>query len=180
VNSHGRSHLQLSTYSERRAKRDRYRRARRLAPDVFQTHTEYVVKAHEAYKEMRDRLLGHPDDETEKAISRSEQTDDPDIVAKELNDAEDRVVRENNAVESIVERRGRSDGNAGDERDERSLELQLVKQLMDLTVRLEAEAREMMLDTMEHGIARTLLLADRNGKLGPSLCSCDLTESANS
>jgi len=169
------AHTQLSTYSERRAKRDRYRRARRAAPDVFQTHTDYIVKAHETYKDMRDRLLGHVDDDTKRSSGDSKAQDTTEDVQEELNDAEQRVVREYNAVESIVKRRGRSDGVPGDEHDERALELDLVKQLMDLTVRLEAEAREMLLDSMEHGIARTLLLADRNGR--PPLaaripCSC--------
>jgi potassium channel subfamily K len=68
-----------------------------------------------------------------------------------------------------------SDAQHGDNRDEQGdgeesshggtqkLEVDLLKQLMDLTVQLEAEARQMMLDSMEKGIARTLLLADRNG-----------------
>lgn len=54
-------------------------------------------------------------------------------------------------------------GGKGDRGGEHALEVDLFKQLMDLTVQLEAEARQMMLDSMEKGIARTLLLADRNG-----------------
>lgn len=145
------------------------------------------MKAHETYKEMRDRLLGSPDDEDEKVVdngdgekvgdiedgenaaAETEPQDTADNVAKELNDAEKRVVRESAAVESIVKRRGRSDGAEGDEKDERALEMKLVRQLLDLTVRLEAEAREMLLDTMEHGISRTLLLADRNGVSFPAV-----------
>lgn len=39
----------------------------------------------------------------------------------------------------------------------------LVQQLMERVIRLEAEARQLLLDSMDHGVARTLLLADRNG-----------------
>ncbi|KAK8869612.1 hypothetical protein IAR55_000179 [Kwoniella newhampshirensis] len=48
------------------------------------------------------------------------------------------------------------------EEDERHLQIDLLKQLMNRTIRLEAEARQMMLDSMDKGVARTLLLADRN------------------
>ncbi|RSH94166.1 hypothetical protein EHS25_003969 [Saitozyma podzolica] len=49
-----------------------------------------------------------------------------------------------------------------EDQDVRELEMYLLRQLMELMVRLEAEARQMLLDSMEKGVARTLLLADRN------------------
>ncbi|CAD6573140.1 MAG: hypothetical protein TREMPRED_000733 [Tremellales sp. Tagirdzhanova-0007] len=52
--------------------------------------------------------------------------------------------------------------NTGQTDEERKLELDLLKQLMNRTIQLEAEARQMLLDSMDGGVARTLLLADRN------------------
>ncbi|WVQ98939.1 hypothetical protein IAU59_006071 [Kwoniella sp. CBS 9459] len=49
-----------------------------------------------------------------------------------------------------------------EESSERQLELDLLRQLLKRTIQLEAEARQMLLDSMDHGVARTLLLADRN------------------
>ena len=43
----------------------------------------------------------------------------------------------------------------------------LVQQLLDRVIKLETQARGMLLDNLEHGVARTLLVADRNGM---SLC----------
>ncbi|WWC69262.1 uncharacterized protein I206_103200 [Kwoniella pini CBS 10737] len=48
------------------------------------------------------------------------------------------------------------------ENEERKLEIDLLKQLMRKTIQLEAEARQMLLDSMDKSVARTLLLADRN------------------
>jgi potassium channel subfamily K len=68
--------------------------------------------------------------------------------------------------------RGCGGGSGGSDRQDESeketkrhhrVQVDMMKQLMDLTVQLEAEARQMMLDSMDKGIARTLLLADRNG-----------------
>jgi potassium channel subfamily K len=47
----------------------------------------------------------------------------------------------------------------------RELESHLLRKLVELMVRLETEARQMLLDSMEKGLVRTLLLADRNGEL---------------
>ncbi|OCF71649.1 hypothetical protein I204_07709 [Kwoniella mangroviensis CBS 8886] len=49
-----------------------------------------------------------------------------------------------------------------DETGERQLEIDLLKQLLRKIIQLEAEARQMLLDSMDKGVARTLLLADRN------------------
>lgn len=40
----------------------------------------------------------------------------------------------------------------------------VIDQLMDLIIRLEVESRDIILGSMEKGVPRTLLLADRNGK----------------
>ncbi|WWD01178.1 hypothetical protein V866_008118 [Kwoniella sp. B9012] len=49
-----------------------------------------------------------------------------------------------------------------DEADEKQLEIDLLKQLLRKTIQFEAEARQMLLDSMDKSVARTLLLADRN------------------
>lgn len=46
--------------------------------------------------------------------------------------------------------------------DANRMELYLVKELVDRVTRLEAQSRQMLIDTMDQDIARTLLLADRN------------------
>lgn len=61
---------------------------------------------------------------------------------------------------------GDDDGKKEDE-DEHQLAVDLIKQLLNRTVQLEAEARQMLLESMPHEIARTLLLADRNGPSPP-------------
>jgi potassium channel subfamily K len=74
---------------------------------------------------------------------------------------------QNGSVKDESGRKERQKGERGQDeeegKDERELELHL-RRLMELTVRLEAEARHMLLDSMEKGVARTLLLADRNGE----------------
>ena len=61
------------------------------------------------------------------------------------------------------------DGNVLNDEDMEADQLSkgIIKKLMTLTIMLEAEARQMLLDCMDKGVARTLLLADRNGKLLP-------------
>lgn len=39
----------------------------------------------------------------------------------------------------------------------------LVRQLLDRVVKLEMQARRLLLENLDHGVARTLLVADRNG-----------------
>jgi len=46
--------------------------------------------------------------------------------------------------------------------DSHRLELYLLKELVDRVTRLEAQSRQMLIDTMDKDVARTLLLADRN------------------
>ncbi|KIR71224.1 potassium channel protein [Cryptococcus deuterogattii CA1014] len=47
-------------------------------------------------------------------------------------------------------------------KEERQLEVDLLKQLLAKTVSFEVEARQMLLDSMQKGVERTILLADRN------------------
>ncbi|ADV20024.1 potassium channel protein [Cryptococcus gattii E566] len=47
-------------------------------------------------------------------------------------------------------------------KEERKLEVDLLKQLLAKTVSFEVEARQMLLDSMQKGVERTILLADRN------------------
>lgn len=49
-------------------------------------------------------------------------------------------------------------------KEERKLEVDLLKQLLAKTVSFEVEARQMLLDSMQKGVERTILLADRNGE----------------
>lgn len=103
---------------------------------------------------MRDRLFGQKVDQSDVATGT-----DKKVVQEELNTAERRLVREYNAAEKLVNER--TDTHATD--DSRDLEQDLVKQLMDLVIKLEAESRDLLLASMNQGVARTLLLADRNG-----------------
>ena len=52
----------------------------------------------------------------------------------------------------------------------------LVQQLLDRVIKLEMQARGMLLDNLEHGVARTLLVADRNGAFSPFLGRPQLTK----
>lgn len=49
-------------------------------------------------------------------------------------------------------------------KEERQLEVDLLKKLLAKTVSFEVEARQMLLDSMEKSVERTILLADRNGE----------------
>lgn len=130
------------------------------------------MRANESYGEMRDRLLGQAENPDATA---GESGAEKKEVQEELNTAEKRVMREWSAAEKFAKDRTEShDGSNGDEPTNgktvhgqndaaRELELDLIKQLMDLVIKLEAESRDLLLTNMEHGIPRTLLLADRNG-----------------
>ncbi|ODN83387.1 hypothetical protein L202_01531 [Cryptococcus amylolentus CBS 6039] len=79
----------------------------------------------------------------------------------------------NNSVQSNGDGNGRANVGAqvaqtssGDDivmtRAERELEVDLLKQLLTRVVRFEVGARQMLLDSMDKSVERTLLLADRN------------------
>lgn len=105
------------------------------------------------------------------AVGNSRRLDDDDQV---IGDDQDRA-------EALVERTRRTESstrgaNGEDMTEERQLVLDLVKQLVDRAIRLEAEGRQMLLDSMPNEVARTLLLADRNGaSLLPRLPYVSLT-----
>jgi len=83
-----------------------------------------------------------------------------------LKEGENRIQDDFDRIQDDPESKGKRtedvEGGKTDEADQQ-LEVDLLKQLMDRMVQLEAEARQMLLDAMEEGVARTLLLADRNG-----------------
>jgi hypothetical protein len=45
----------------------------------------------------------------------------------------------------------------------------MVRQLLDRVVKLEMQARRLLLENLDQGVARTLLVADRNGAFDLSL-----------
>lgn len=45
----------------------------------------------------------------------------------------------------------------------------IVRQLLDRVVKLEMQARRLLLENLDQGVARTLLVADRNGAFALSL-----------
>jgi len=52
---------------------------------------------------------------------------------------------------------------ATDESENLASQSVLVKQLLDRVSKLETLSRQLLLDNLDHGVARTLLVADRNG-----------------
>jgi hypothetical protein len=45
----------------------------------------------------------------------------------------------------------------------------MVRQLLNRVVKLEMQARQLLLENLDQGVARTLLVADRNGAFALSL-----------
>lgn len=141
------------------------------APEAFKPHSVYISSAHDDYQELRDKLLNASADQLHIENAGETGTEETEEEAKQERD-ERQISQRYDAAEALAERDMGDDSN-GDQPpgsrtfERRELELGLIRQLMDLTVRLEAEARELLLECMEHSIARTLLLADRNGRSGP-------------
>ncbi|WWC89755.1 uncharacterized protein L201_004681 [Kwoniella dendrophila CBS 6074] len=279
----------LSTYSERGAAREAFLAEQQRTPEAFAPHADFILKYHESYSEMRQRLmreeeeaereeqdvggkadterLNNDDDEVEEdnsahqvkglsdqgdqgdtsdnndvgetdshlTIENSDEDveDDPSNftlsgkrkkAGRHLNSAEEQLRNDYDHARDIIEERkeeaenweetkiehqnehprismnikkrdprgrqdtqrtmveqddsiigGSSKGGAKEsksmpsknkseqlESEERKLEVDLLEQLMRKTIQLEAEARQMLLDSMGKGVARTLLLADRN------------------
>ena len=151
----------MSTYSERGAAKNQFLLDRHNTPDAFKPHSDFVQKAHDSYHEIRQKLLGSPkstagaralpnlDNEKE-----HEQTEVDEKTVQMASDVANRVETDNGEL--------KGHGEVLD------MEIDLLKRLMDLTIRLEAEARELLLNTMENGLARTLLMADRNSRFRSS------------
>ncbi|ORX33742.1 hypothetical protein BD324DRAFT_653796 [Kockovaella imperatae] len=95
---------------------------------------------------------------------------------KPLNEIENMVQKAHRDVEAIISSRNsrpssfqrigsdpkEEEAYLKDEAKAQELETEMLKKLMKLVIQLEAEARQMLLDSMEKGVARMLLRADRN------------------
>ena len=99
----------------------------------------------ESYRHRREQQRTN-DEEGERSSCEGRRT----AVTSEAGEKE---VDSNEAKELITE-------YINDER----LNSDLIKVLLQLVVRLEAGARRLVLDNMEDSVARTVLLADRNGR----------------
>lgn len=104
----------------------------------------------------------HPDDQE---TGEEEHTADSKSAERNVKDDIDRVRK-------LRDKRGQTaktgDGKHNEEDAEANqLQVDILKQLLDRMIQLEAEARQLLLDSMGEGIARTLLLADRNGEQTP-------------
>jgi potassium channel subfamily K len=163
------SDIQLSTYSERRARRHYYHRARHLAPSAFDTHIEYIAKAHQVYKDVRASLVGGPDPHN--VTSLVKPTSDAERLTgtdKNTNVYSEKL-QEDKAAGTVVASSITMSSDADSIHPDENLEdtqRELMRRMMRLVVQMETEARDLLLESMEHGIARTLLLADRNGQFG--------------
>ncbi|ORY28329.1 hypothetical protein BCR39DRAFT_535524 [Naematelia encephala] len=106
------------------------------------------------------------EDGTDRSIREAKEREEEEE-EDDLNESE-RVLRNDyRRVQGVLKQRKPAGDDMDEEEakkdtEEHKVEIDLLKQLMDRTVRLEAEARQMLLDSMDKGIARTLLLADRN------------------
>lgn len=203
-----------------------------MTPDAFNSHSDFVLQAHETYDHMKKRLFedirapegmdrhmsgvkgaptekGQPESEQllaprQSNADKQEESDDATVEANEddaeekerYNTVEKHLRRDYRKARKIIQRgrasrrkraeegdgmpksrdMRRSDGagetdaaqtQADHDADDQAvdeLELELTSELMHLVIQLEAEARQIMLDSMNKSIARTLLLADRNGE----------------
>jgi potassium channel subfamily K len=153
-----------------------------------------VIKANESYGEMRQRLMRKMENEKQADSTNADLGTDTEGIQEELHEAEKRMLSEYNEAERIAKLRDAeaqrhkqqrqpsdssgdthmgSEGSAETSQAEKAahnLEGDLLKQLLELVIKLEAESRDLLLESMDHSIARTLLLADRNGKSG-HVCS---------
>jgi potassium channel subfamily K len=145
------------------------RQERDFAGEEKKVRSEYraverIVKART--EEFRLRAKDRPADDEEEELEGEEEGEE-EALGKALGD-KGRAERSGDgeptegAVRDERERKEREEEE--EDQDVRELEIYLLRQLLELMVRLEAEARQMLLDSMEKGVARTLLLADRNGE----------------
>lgn len=148
-----------------------------MAPSAFDTHSTYVAKAHGVYKELRDKLTSGPDphDKLLSAMSRkadvySEGSQQEKALADAIEDKEEGKDEQEKQNPSTEMDTAGSLSNLSETTDSSRLvkntsdvRLELVKRLMKLVVQMETEARDLLLENMDNTIARTLLMADRNG-----------------
>ena len=167
----------MSTYSDRRARRRYYQRARRLAPSAFDTHNQYIAKAHEAYQGFHEKLLGNleADDaaaSTDATSSGSEaeaaETAEKymiaDVLSEEMEEDKEGASAETSESSGPAQISSKTADCLDPEASSAEIHRDLLKRLMQLVVQMETEARDLLLESMDHDIARTLLLADRNGE----------------
>lgn len=118
-------------------------------PDAFAPHSEFIRKAHHSYAAL-----------TTTSTIRSDNTDNAaegeaaDATPDDVDETEDAVPFRGGGADSEVENAVASEISQRD----------LVKHLVELTTKLEAVSRQLIVDNMEKGIARTLLMADRRGR----------------
>ncbi|RXK36226.1 hypothetical protein M231_06496 [Tremella mesenterica] len=235
----------LSTVSNRNAEHEAFERQKTEQPESFNPHSDFVLRYHDLYADMRKRFTGSGrsvksdsdipstevsdktavgcntrpgtsnDTTVDEDISTSKSSNkavnsttpsgshtadlkiskdderphesghpDPDpedgeglnagVVKKNV---EEDVHRAEAAVDQKDEQSNKQEDDDADddepshkenkggklvEKEEKQLEKELFRQLMDRIIQLEAEARQMLLDSMSQGVPRTLLLADRN------------------
>jgi hypothetical protein len=116
-------------------------------PDAFAPHSEFIRKAHHAYAAL-----------TTTSTIRSDNTgnaaNDDDAAPDDVDETEDAVPISGGGADSEVDNAVASEISQRD----------LVRHLVELTTKLEAVSRQLIVDNMEKGIARTLLMADRRGR----------------
>ncbi|EIW70019.1 hypothetical protein TREMEDRAFT_30177 [Tremella mesenterica DSM 1558] len=198
----------LSTVSNRNAEHEAFERQKTEQPESFNPHSDFVLRYHDLYADMRKRFTGsdisnskfpnngdnsttpsesHTADvkiskDNEKPSESGHPDPDPEdgeglnagVVKKNV---EEDVRRAEAAVDQKDEQSNKQEDDDADEdepshkekkggklveKEEKQLEKELFRQLMDRIIQLEAEARQMLLDSMSQGVPRTLLLADRN------------------
>ena len=111
-------------------------------------------------------------DDSRKSRSQQDGESARDSEEGHLNDGDKNLEQDADELASANDVKNKQDGqvsNTGQTDEERKFQADLLKQLMNRLVQLEAEARQMLLDSMDVGVARTLLLADRNGEFACSL-----------
>lgn len=158
----------------------RWEKARRLYLDTLKEE-EYLDEC-----ELQD---GDPDDEhhcqrhcsdLKSDLKQRETLEDsiPDSVKPDKEDhAVDRIFKGNkhpSAVEAVLDSAAKATasekqgGDAGTDNwrkvplRRQQIEFYLLKQLVGRVTRMEAQARQMLIDTMDKNLAQTLLVADRN------------------
>jgi potassium channel subfamily K len=164
----------------------------RDTPEAFRPHSDYIIRAHEAYQDIRRRLdeqrrtrgaagVHEKRDDGERGVSvippgsRSLPVDNVNLSPHNcgptngekggMGSLRRKTPHENTETQECNDQQ--TDGGKEDAEEEvvRELESHLLRKLVDLMVRLETEARQMLLDSMGNGLVRTLFLADRNGEL---------------
>ncbi|KAK4687044.1 hypothetical protein P7C73_g3079, partial [Tremellales sp. Uapishka_1] len=165
----------LSTYSERGSTRETFRKQQRDTPEAFSPHSDFVLGFNKAYKHIREKMMGEDegeedtdqDSETIALSPKQSRKSEPEPAHEPSPSKTQQNVEQDKQIHSTVSNMGRTETvdeiHQGDPMDVQRVELDLLRQLMNRMIQLEAEARQMLLDSLDKGVARTVLLADRNG-----------------